>query len=167
MSQSDPQAALAWTHTLPDGTAKNQALSNVLVSMSGANLTAAWNYAANLPPGDGQNSAMTSLIAAEAKKDPAQAATLLAQISTSTTQLNAASTLAATWVTQDPQAFTVWLDGLPAGDVRDTAISQLVSSTQAMKNPDGVMAWVNTVTNPETKAVLMQKLTQIQANKGN
>jgi len=74
--------------------------------------------------------------------------------------LAATSTLSATWVKQDPQAFTTWIDGLPAGDVRDAAIQQLVSSAQATKNPAGVLQWVNTVSNPQTKAALLQKLGQ-------
>ncbi len=166
MAKSDPQAALTWTNTLPEGSARSQALSNVLVSMSGSNMDAAWSYAANLPPGESQNMAMANLVAAEAKKDPAQAATLLGQIPASPTQLSAASTLASTWVKQDPQAFTIWLDAQPAGQVRDTAIVQLASSVQAAKDPAGVLAWVNTVSDPQTRASLVRKVSQNQISEG-
>jgi hypothetical protein len=44
--------------------------------------------------------------------------------------------------------------------MRDAAIQQLVSSSQATKNPTGVLQWVNTVSNPQMKATLLQKLGQ-------
>jgi hypothetical protein len=97
-----------------------------------------------------------------ASKDPAQAAGLIAQFPVGTAQDNVTSTVAAIWVSLDPQAFTVWLGTLPTGDVRDTAIAQLADSSQAAKNPTGVLEWVNTVSNPQTKAVLLQQLAPAQ-----
>ena len=149
--------------SLPDSTTKSQALNNVLTTEAQSNFTDAWNVATSLPPGDNQNTILTNLVGVQASKDPAQAAALLNQFPDPTTQLAATSTLSATWVKQDPQAFTTWLDSLPAGDVRDTAITQLVSSSQATKNPVGVLQWVNTVSNPQTKATLLQTLNQAQS----
>lgn len=164
LAGSNPQAALAFSNSLPDGTAKNQALNNVLSTVAQTDITSAWSYAsANLPPGAIQNTIMTNLVATEAKADPAQAAALLNSIPDGTAQLNATSALATTWIKLDPQAFTVWLNTLPAGDVRDTAITQLASSTQATRDPAAVMNWVNSVSNPQTKAELLQKLTPAQA----
>jgi len=154
----DPQDALTFAQGLPAGTAQTQALNNVLIVEAQSNISAAWSTAVSLPPGNSQNTIMTNLVGIEAGKDPTQAAALLGQISDPTTQLAAASTLSATWVSQDPQAFTIWLTGLPEGDVRDAAIQQLASSSQATKNPTGVLQWVNTVSNPQAKAVLLQKL---------
>ncbi len=162
LAATNPQAALAFAQSLSAGTAQTQALSNVLVGLAGSNFTAAWTDATNLPQGDAQNTIMTNLVATEAKANPAQAAALLNNIPDPTAQITATSTLATTWIKLDPQAFTTWLDTLPAGDVRDTAIAQLVSSKQATKNPAGVLAWANTVANPQTKAALLQQLAQAQ-----
>ncbi len=162
-TSSDPAAAITWVNSLPDSDEKNQALGNVLTGLAKTDFTAAWNDAANLPPGDNQNTILANLIATRAAADPVQAATLLGQLPAGPAQLDAMTKVAATWVKQDPQAFTAWLNGLPAGDVRDTAIGQLVASTQAGKNPNDVAAWVNTVSNPEMKAVMVQKLNQVQS----
>jgi len=163
MATTNPQAALAFAQSLPEGTAQTQALSNALVGVAGSNFTAAWTDATNLPPGDSQNTIMTNLVGVEAAKDPTQAAGLIQQLPPGPTQLSATTRLASTWVKLDPQAFTIWLNGLSPGDVRDTAIVQLASSSQATKNPSDVLAWVNTVSNPQTKAALVQQLTQAQA----
>jgi hypothetical protein len=160
LAASDPQDALAFAQSLPAGTAQTQALNNVLTTVAQSNFTDAWNTAASLPPGNSQDTIMTNLVGVEAGKDPAQAAALLNQISDPATQLAATSSLSTIWISQDPQAFTTWLTGLPEGDVRDAAIQQLVSSSQATKNPAGVLQWVNTVSNPQLKSTLLQKLGQ-------
>lgn len=160
MAATNPQAALAFAQSLPAGTAQTQALNNAFTGLAQSNFTAAWTGAANLPPGDNQNTVLTNLVGVQAAKDPTQAAALLDKIPDVTAQLNATSSLAATWIKLDPQAFTIWLTALPTGDIRDTAIAQLASSAQAAKNPAGIQAWVNTVSNPQTKAALVEKLTQ-------
>jgi hypothetical protein len=164
LAATDLQGALDLTDSLPDGTTKDQALGNVLTTWSQSDFTSAWNYAASLPDDGERGTVMVSLVNSTAQKDPAQAVSLIEQIPAGPTQLNAISSVAATWVKQDPQAFTTWLGTLPASDARDTAISQLVSSTQAAKNPAGVLAWVNTVANPATKAALLQQLTPAPAS---
>jgi hypothetical protein len=160
LAASNPQAALAFAGSLPASEARNQALDNVLVSMAQSDFTTAWSDAAALPASDNPVGIMTNLVGALASKDPAQAAGLIAQFPAGTAQDDVTSAVAATWIKLDPQAFTVWLTSLPSGDVRDTAIAQLVSSSQAAKNPAGVLEWVNTVSNPQTKAALVQQLNQ-------
>jgi hypothetical protein len=158
LAASNPQAALDFAYSLPDGEAKNQALNNVLVSMAPLDFTDAWTDAAALPVADNPVGIMTNLVGTLANKDPAQAAGLIAQFPAGAAQDSVTSTVAAIWVSQDPQAFTVWLTSLQPGDVRDTAIAALVSSSQAAKNPAGVLEWVNTVSNPQIKAALLQQL---------
>jgi hypothetical protein len=162
LAVSSPQAALAFADGLPDGNVKNQALNNVLVSMAQSDFTAAWTDAAALPADDNPVGIMTNLIGALASKNPAQAADIISQFPAGTAQDNAMSTVAAAWIQLDPQAFTVWLATQPPGDVRDTAIVALASSSQATKNPAGVLEWINTITNPQTKAALLQTLTATQ-----
>jgi hypothetical protein len=162
VAASDPQDALAFAENLPTGSMKTQSLNNVLATEAQTDFTDAWNSAVNLPPSKSQNVVMANLVGVEATQDPTQAAALLDQFSDPATQLTAAGNLSATWVKLDPQAFTVWLTGLPAGDVRDTAIAKLAASSQAQKNPAGVLQWVNTVSNPQIKATLLQKLAPAQ-----
>jgi hypothetical protein len=167
LATTNPQAAFTFSNSLPDGDAKNQTLNNVLVSMAQSNFTTAWIDATALPVTDNPIGIMTNLVGSLANMNPAQAAGMLSQFPTGTAQDNATSTVAATWIRQDPQAFTVWLNAQPPGDVRDTAIAQLASSSQATKDPAGVMAWVNTVSNPQTKASLIRQLTPSNGAVGN
>jgi len=160
LATTDPQGALTWAGNLPEGAGKDQALGNVLATMAQTNPTTAWNYATSLPAGSNQDTVMTTIVTATAQKDPAQAVSLAEQMPTGSAQVSAISSVSATWVAQDPQTFTTWLNGLPAGDVRDAAIQQLASSSQVSKNIEGVLQWVNTVSNPQTKAALLQKLGQ-------
>ena len=118
----------------------------------------AWSQAAALPAAENPVGIMTNLVGALAKKDPTQAVGLIAQFPAGAAQDNAMSSVGAIWIQQDPQAFTVWLTSLQPGEIRDTAIAQLVSSSQAAKNPAGVLEWVNTVSNPQTKTALLQQL---------
>ncbi len=164
LATTDLQGALDLTDSLPEGATKDQALGNVLTTWSQTDFTSAWNYAAGLPDDGERGTVMASLVNSTAQKDPAQAVSLIDQLPAGPAQLNALGSVAATWVKQDPQAFTTWLGTLPAGDARDTAISQLAASTQATKNPAAVLAWINTVANPETKATLLQKLTPAPAS---
>lgn len=159
-AQLDAPKALAFAQSLPDGSPKNQAINNVLVSLAKTDFTSAWGYATNLAADESRDGVMANLVGVEANKNPGQAATLIEKLPMGTSQTKAVAVLATSWINQDPQAFTTWLNGLPSGDARDTAIVQLVSSVQASKNPEGVMQWVGTVSNAETKAELMQKLSQ-------
>jgi hypothetical protein len=149
---------VAFADSLPDGDVKNQSLDDALVSMAPLDFITAWTDAAALPAADNPVGIMTNLVGALAQQNPAQAAALIAQFPAGTAQDNVTTTIATTWIQQDPQAFTVWLTSLPTGDIRDTAIAQLVSSSQATKNPTGVLEWVNTVSDPQIKAGLLQKL---------
>ncbi len=163
MAVSNETAALTWTNNLPDGPVKTNALSKVLTTVAQTDFVGAWNYATNLAPGDSQSTIMANLFAIEANKAPTQAATLLDNIPLESAQLTATGVLATAWIKQDPQAFTIWLNGLPAGDLRDAAITQLASSSQAKKDPAGILAWVNTISNPEIKVALTQKLAQTRS----
>jgi len=164
LAAEDPQAALTFANSLPDGTAKNQALNNVVVSMAKTDFTAAWSYAATLPAEDNPVGIMTNLVGALANQDPNQAAGLINQFPAGAAQDNAMSFIAKAWISQDPQAFTVWLTGLSPGGVRDAAIAQLASSSQATKDPAAVLNWVNTISNPDIKAALLPKLAPTNSN---
>jgi hypothetical protein len=165
LAVTNPAAALTWTESLPDGSTKDQALNNVLVTMAGSDFTTAWNDAAALPENGSTDTIVGNLVGVLAQKDPTQAAGLIAQLPAGTEQVNATNALAAVWVKQDPQAFTVWLTTLPPGDPRDAAIGQLVSSAQATKDPATVAAWINSVNNPQTQAALTQHFNEAQAPK--
>jgi len=41
---------------------------------------------------------------------------------------------------------------MPTGSERDEAIGQMVSSTQTAKNPAAVLAWANTISDPQIQA---------------
>jgi hypothetical protein len=163
LATSNPQAALTFSNSLPDGSVKNQAINNVLTTEAQTDFTAAWTAATSLPATDNPTGVMSGLVGVQAKIDPTQAAALISLFPDEAGQVAATTTLAAIWVKQDPQAFTVWLNDLPVGGPRDAAIVQLASSAQASKDPAGVMVWVNTVSDPQTKVALTQKLTQTQA----
>lgn len=166
LAATSPQAALAFSNSLPAGEAKNQALNNVIVTIAKTDFTTAWQEAVTLPADGNRDTVMDNLVVVQAKKDPAQAATLIPLFPDAAGQAAATTALAAVWVKQDPQAFTVWLDSLPVGSARDAAIVELASSVQATKDPVGVMAWVNTVSNPQLKAQWVQKLAQVPAASG-
>jgi hypothetical protein len=154
LAATNPQAALAWVMNLPltDGRGRGQALMNVSTAMSLPDLATAWNNATSLPEDSGRDQLLGILVAATAMKDPAQAVSLVDQLPAGTAQTDAISDIAQSWARQDPQAFTVWLNGLPAGDGRDAAVAQLVGSGQTAKDPAAVLAWANTVSDPQTRA---------------
>jgi hypothetical protein len=144
MAQLDPQAALDWTNTLPNGPAKDLALSNVLVSLSQSDFPTAWSDATALPGGSGRDGAMGSLVSSLAKQDPAQAATLLPEFDTVAASLGATQAVAANWVKQDPRAVSVWINTLPAGSQRDTAVVPMITA-QTTQDPATALAWATTI----------------------
>lgn len=160
LATTDPQAALVFGQSLPAGEIQTAALGNALIGLAGSNFTAAWTVVAGLPPGESHDAILANLVTIQAEKNPEQAAVLIATIPDVETQLMATSKLATTWLKLDPRSFTIWLNGLPPGDMRDTAITQLVSSPQAAKDPAGVMQWVSTVSNQQIKVQLLRKLGQ-------
>ena len=152
LASTDPQAALEMANTLPDDATKGKAINSVLVKMAATDFASAWNYAGSLPDGTIRDTAIVGLVSENAAQNPAQAASLLDQIPPGTAQTSAVDALAKTWLKQDPQAFTNWLTGMPTGSERDEAIGQMVSSTQTAKNPAAVLAWANTISDPQIQA---------------
>ncbi len=161
LAATDPTAALKFADSLPEGRFKNKATGDVLMTMAKNNFNAAWDYAITMPLRPSQGTAMVNLVRFQAEKNPAQAALLLAQVPAAL-QVEAIAKLAAVWVKQDPPAFTTWLNTLPAGDLRDAAIIQLVGSIQTKKDLAGVQSWVNVVSNPAIKANLLRQLSPDQ-----
>jgi hypothetical protein len=131
----DPQAALTWTDSLPDGDTKNKTLNNVLMSMSESDFSGAWNYAANLTDASLANSITSNLVGSLAQKDPTQAAALVGQLPSGDAQINATSSLATTWAAEDTQGFANWVNTLPAGAQHDAAVSSAVQAVQNLKLP--------------------------------
>ncbi len=151
MAQTDPQAALAWANSLPAGAAKDQALSNVLVHLAqGGNFTDAWNTASGLPAGPGRDLAMSNVIAALSSSDPAKAASLLGQMDLGGANLTAVQTIATAWIQQDAQAATQWINGLPTGNQRDAAATQLVMA-EIPTRPADAMALANSISGQKAR----------------
>ncbi len=156
--KSDPQGAMAWVTSLPDGAAKDQALSNVLADFAHTDFAGAWNYALALPEGAGRDGVMVTLVSARVKDDPVAAVALLEQFSTQGPPFqNASRDLAYAWVRQDPQSVSEWINTLPDGAQRNGAIVQMVNY-EASRDPASSLAWVNSMTNAQGRLSETQRL---------
>jgi hypothetical protein len=158
--KTQPMLAAPFVDKLTDATSRNAAIGVIAQSMAQNDPAGTLSWLDQVATGATYDNAVQNLFANLAGRDPAQAVGLMDKLPEDTTQLVDTNTLFATWIKQDSKAFLDWLAVQPVGDRRDAAIGQLVNSGQTVMTPAGIISLVGTINSPQTKAKLLQKLSQ-------
>jgi len=119
----DPSGAIRWANALPDEAEKELALQDIAESWADKNPVAAGEFALKLPAGNGREFAAAAVVAAWGIQNPQQAAAWLLEKLDPASQQQAVPRFLMFWAAVDPQASGQWVDSLPAGALRDAAIS--------------------------------------------
>ncbi|HVU37178.1 MAG TPA: hypothetical protein VHC95_02490, partial [Opitutales bacterium] len=86
------------------------------------------------------------------------AAKMLSQLPQNKALTDTTGTVARNWLQTDSVAASQWINTLPPGDARDTAVEQIVN-TQARNDPAATMNWATTIGNPDTRYSSIQRVT--------
>jgi hypothetical protein len=165
------QAALAQAQALPAGTDRDTAMKNVesafkdsLIALAAQDPQAAWDAAQNMPDDSHSSRLLTlrGILQAWSSTNPAKAAALMTEANMTEASDNATNTAAiieSNWIKQDSVAASQWINTLPPGNTRDSAIQALV---QVVKDTDpaGAMTWTDTMTDFSTRGNMITKIVQ-------
>jgi len=156
---ANPKAAIEAAMAMPPGPDRDGALMDALVAYAVVDPQAAWDAAQDFPAdaGAGKTTLLKDIIKAWAAKDPAQAAAKYASLGVTETSGNAnntVGTIEADWLKVDPEAASKWVETLPVGGTRDSAIRALVPiATQS--DPPTAFRWADTLADPSYRGTLM------------
>ncbi len=156
---ADPRALLVAAEAKPPGMERNSALYSALMQTAVKDPQGAWDYAQNLPD-DGTDLRLNTLkgiLKTWATQDPAQAAAKLATLSLvekSASQDNVSAVIAERWLKQDPEAASKWVDTLPPGNARDSAVMAVVETASQNDLPTA-FNWTTTMSDPAKRGSLI------------
>jgi hypothetical protein len=141
--RTDREAALAWLKDQPPerwewNSDIKDALSKLLQAWAELEPDAAFKFAAAAPKNKG--SALSAVLEALPAVDPAVAADILTKAAKSGFHCSVPGALIKTMLERDPAAAQQFLLGLPSGELKTDALSELVSE-MAQKNPAEALAW--------------------------
>ncbi len=140
----DQAGALAWAVKLPEGDAQVSALREILTKQAEDDPDASWALLKQLPLDQQRyQNLQTEVLQAIIGDDPAKSIPYWAQLPVEA-QRNSVSQLVSLWTDQNPGEAAQWVDGLPAGEMRDRAVASLVSR-QAEFEPAQAFAWAATI----------------------
>jgi len=156
---ANPGAAYAAALAMPPGPERDGAIMDALVAYASVDPQAAWDTAQTLPEnaGKGRLQLLKDILKAWAAKDPALAAAkydALATNETSASASNTVGTIESNWLKQDPEAASKWVETLPVGNTRDSAIRALVPVATAT-DPPTAFKWADTLADPGYRGVLI------------
>lgn len=125
--ESDPQAALKWAMTLPEGNARLFGIRPLLTQLASVDPASVASYIATLPSGQGYAHIEEEFSRQWADSDPSAAAAWAASLPAgSGVGSEAIIQVARAWSEDDPKAAAIWLESLPIGPARDTATQSFV-----------------------------------------
>lgn len=102
----------------------------VIAGVAQNDIYAARQMTEQLPMGEARDTAFAKLIETRATTHPQEALSWMGLIAGETQKGRAAASVASQWHARDPTAATNWARDLPAGVVRDDAISSIVNSSR-------------------------------------
>ncbi|GAA5484575.1 hypothetical protein [Haloferula sargassicola] len=143
-AESDPQAALDWARSLPDGKAKDTAETAIANTVAQNNpRQAAEMFSKTIDEGD--NAAVAITIAdIWATTDPAAAAQWVAEMDDGPGKTEAASTLATVWAASDIEAAVKWSASIVDADMQRQVVSN-IGTTWGAIDPFDALQWLETL----------------------
>ncbi len=157
LAEEKPAPALTFAESLPAGPDKNKALSSVLSQIADYDFSSAWQEILGLPSGPDRDVIMGNLIVGETDRDPANAAGLIGQLTDPRAQIEATKALTQTWVRADSRGATAWVNSLAPGDLRDSAVGQLVAA-QMNTDPAAALVLAGSMADPHAQAAQVQAI---------
>ena len=137
--ENNPEAAIAYAKSLPDGQGKSDALAAVAGTIAFDNPQSAFDLIKNLSPGYLQTRLIWPIFSQWADRSPSDAAAAALQIPANGFQ--AAGVVANVWAIKDFDAAYAWAASLPPGGMRDEAIKRAMW-TLASGDFDEATTWI-------------------------
>jgi hypothetical protein len=164
---ANPRAAYLAAQNMPPGPERAGALMDALVAFAKLDPEGAWDEAMTLPEdaGKGRLQLQKDILKAWAAKNPAQAAAKYDALATKETSANASNvvgTIESNWLKQDPEAASKWVETLPVGSTRDSAIRALVPIATET-DPPTAFKWADTLSDPSYRGTLINGVTEAWA----
>ncbi len=157
----DPRAAFVMAQELPSGPDRNGAMQTALYALALTDPLGAWGLAQNLPEdNDVRAQTLRSLLKSWSATDPAEAAAMLATVSLPEAVASATSTtgvIEANWIKLDPEAGSKWIETLPVGTTRDSAIMALAVNVSD-ENVPSTFVWVTTMADYAKRGTTINKV---------
>jgi hypothetical protein len=108
---------------------------------------------------------VSMVLAAGARTDPQGTAAALARVDLPVTDTVAAESFTRGWAAADPAAASVWVRGLPAGEMRDGGAAGL-ARTVAGADPPGAFAWAVEITEPDMRQRVLRTVIEAAVRAG-
>ena len=150
--RDDSASAFNWALALP----ASEKLGRALADLAESQPSTAVDFVGNAPAGPLRDAALTGLVYGTLKESPARAAELLFAFGASEMQPNLAKGLADRWAAWQPREATAWAQGLPAGAIRDRALSGVVGHL-AKKDPPATLALLPLAQDPESRYLIARQ----------
>jgi hypothetical protein len=107
---TDPQKAVGWVTSMPDGEVKSAALADVIGQWVQKDAQAAAMYMTKLPVGEATDAPRARFARSITKIDPAAAADWASSISNSETRMESLSAVVGNWMQTDSDAAKQWVE---------------------------------------------------------
>jgi hypothetical protein len=130
----DPASAIKWAEALPEESEKETALATLAESWADTDPMAAAQFAIKLSPPDLRERAVLATLERWATQDPTKALSWTLKSSDETLKAHGVARILNTYVPVAPEAAGRWVEQLPAGAVRESAIGSYVEAVR-MWNP--------------------------------
>ncbi|MEO8351052.1 MAG: hypothetical protein ABI680_04935 [Chthoniobacteraceae bacterium] len=153
----DPQAAFAWATALPAGDLRQASMITAITKIGSSDPLGAIETAKRtLRTTDEQHDAISSIAHQWMSRDlPAVVAWMARQPDAIQGELTSA--VATEWTREDPVGAAAWLDGLPPGTRRDTAVATFVNAV-SRSDPAGAATWAATISDATQRRYAIQNV---------
>jgi hypothetical protein len=152
-----PQAAAAWSATLPDGPLKGAAMNRIADSFARRDPEAAAGWIESMAGQDYAAGAVARVGGQWAQRDPVAAVGWLEALPAGGGQSAGLRNAFGDWEDRDPAAATQYLTSMPRSSQRDSSISGF-SQGYAWQNPEVAIAWANDISDATLR---METLTRV------
>jgi len=151
----DPRGVLAWAQGLPTGIAQEDAVRLIFTLFGKTDPAGALALAQSLPD-DSSNirtralDGLAAVAITTSFQDPAQAAAMLNTLDRNEAAIsieNPTAMVAGSWYMHDSAAATQWINNLPVGNTKDSAVLAVVMVT-GDSDPATAFSWLRTMSNP-------------------
>jgi len=122
VGRNRPECALLWAGNLNEGDARNDAIASACASWAQNLPRDAAQFVANMSPGEAQKRAVLSVVSTWADAEPEAAATGQPNFLKEASERKLFKTIIQNWGAQDSVAAGDWIQALPAGPTRDSAL---------------------------------------------
>jgi len=122
MSKTDPQAAIDNASKIGDTGLRTEAEQDVALQWWRKDRTAAIQWMQSLPEGRTKDLAASDISPRLAYKDPQAALDMASGIRDTGIRTEAETTVATAWMSHDPAAAIQWMQSLPVGQTKDSAL---------------------------------------------